>query len=253
MIPEHENYYVEYLIHVGEELTGISLEQLGYKPRPEDLSADERNDLETWDLDWLESVTPEQRDKSLFQAKLLAGALSEASAVLIDQLFEDFAELRSLAQITRQDIAGSFVLSRLPPGHAEKYDVRFAQRFLVIATDMAGALVRGWTHPSWWPRNWRSGACWTRWKSSRTCTGLIWPAAGAAGWKNACSKTRTAKCFTRTRWTDSKPTSNSTCSSASPPWSSRTGSSPSTTLTFLPSALITEARRPYFSLLPEHR
>jgi hypothetical protein len=37
--------YVEYLIQVGEELTGISLEQLGYKPSPEDLSADERNGL----------------------------------------------------------------------------------------------------------------------------------------------------------------------------------------------------------------
>lgn len=147
MTPEHENY-VEYLIHVGEELTGISLEQLGYKPRPEDLSDDERNDLESWDLEWMESVTPEQRDKSLFQAKLLAGALWEASAVLIDQLFEDIAELRGLDEVTRQDIAGSFVLSGLPPRHAEKYDVRFAQKFLVIATDMAGALVRGWTYPS---------------------------------------------------------------------------------------------------------
>jgi hypothetical protein len=81
-------------------------------------------------------------------AKLLAGALWEASAVLIDQLFEDIAELRGLAEITRQDIARSFVLSGLPPKHAEKYDVRFAQQLLVIAADMAGALIRGWTHPS---------------------------------------------------------------------------------------------------------
>lgn len=147
MTPEHETY-VEHLMHVGEQLTGISLEQLGYEPRPEDLSADERNDLEAGDLDWMESVTPERRDRSLFQAKLLAGALWEASAVLIDQLFEDVAELRSLAEVTRQDIAGSFVLSGLPPKHAEKYDVRFAQQFLVIATDMASALVRDWTHPS---------------------------------------------------------------------------------------------------------
>ncbi len=147
MTPEHETY-VEHLMHVGEELTGISLEQLGFEPRPEDLSADGRNDLEDGDLDWMESVTPEQRDISLFQAKLLAGALWEASAVLIDQLSEDIAELRSLAEITRQDIAGTFVLSGLPPKHAEKYDVRFAQQFLVVATDMAGALIRGWTHPS---------------------------------------------------------------------------------------------------------
>lgn len=63
----------------------------------------------------MESVSQEQRDKSLFQAKLLAGALWEASAVLIDQLFEDIAGLRSLAQITRQDIAGSFVLVATVP------------------------------------------------------------------------------------------------------------------------------------------
>lgn len=61
----------------------------------------------------MESVTPEQRDKSLFQAKLLAGALWEASAVLIDQIFEDIAQLRGLNEVTRQDIAGSFVLSGL--------------------------------------------------------------------------------------------------------------------------------------------
>ncbi|WP_396134448.1 hypothetical protein [Arthrobacter oryzae] len=96
----------------------------------------------------MDSVTPEQRDKSLVHAKLLSGALWEASAVLIDQLFEDISELRTLVHITRQDIASSLVLSGLPPRHAEKYDVRFAQRFLVIATDMTGALVRGWTHPS---------------------------------------------------------------------------------------------------------
>lgn len=63
----------------------------------------------------MQSVSQEQRDKSLFQAKLLAGALWEASAVLIDQLFEDIAGLRSLAQITRQDIAGSFVLVATVP------------------------------------------------------------------------------------------------------------------------------------------
>ena len=99
-------------------------------------------------LEWMESITPELREKSLFQAKLLAGALWEASAVLTDQPFEDISELRKLAQITRQDIAGSFVLSGPPPKHADKYDVWIAQQFLVIAADMSAALVRGWTHPS---------------------------------------------------------------------------------------------------------
>jgi hypothetical protein len=152
MIPEHEDLehedYVEYLIQSGQELNGLSLEQLGYEPRPEDLGADERHALEAEDLEWMESVTPEQRDRSLFQAKLLAGALWEASAVLIDQLFEDVAALRGLDELTGQDIAETYVLSGLPPRHADKYDVRFAQRFLVIASDMSAALVRGWTYPS---------------------------------------------------------------------------------------------------------
>jgi hypothetical protein len=95
MIPEREDRehedYVEYLIQSGQELNGLSLEQLGYEPWPEDFSVDERHLLAARDLEWMESVTPEQRDRSLFQAKLLAGALREASAVLIDQLFEDVA------------------------------------------------------------------------------------------------------------------------------------------------------------------
>ncbi|MFB8371010.1 hypothetical protein ACFC25_16815 [Pseudarthrobacter sp. NPDC055928] len=66
MTPEHETC-VEHLMHVGQELTGISHEQLGFE-RPEDLSADEPNDLEAGDLDSMESVTPAQRDVSLFQA-----------------------------------------------------------------------------------------------------------------------------------------------------------------------------------------
>jgi hypothetical protein len=50
MTPEHESY-VEYLIHIGDELNGISLEQLGYKPHPDDLNGLERNALETVDLE----------------------------------------------------------------------------------------------------------------------------------------------------------------------------------------------------------
>ncbi|MDP9696178.1 UNVERIFIED_ORG: hypothetical protein J2X79_003757 [Arthrobacter globiformis] len=38
MIPEHEDQqhedYVEYLIQSGQELNGLSLEQLGYQPGP---------------------------------------------------------------------------------------------------------------------------------------------------------------------------------------------------------------------------
>ena len=143
-----EENYVEHALQVGAGLRGLTLEQLGFEPRLEDLTEDQRSRLDPDDLEWAASITPERRDRSRFQAKLLAGALWEASAVLIDQLFEDLDGLRDLDQVDRQNIANTFVLSGLPPRHADKYDVGFAQQFLVIASDMTGALTRGWTRPS---------------------------------------------------------------------------------------------------------
>jgi hypothetical protein len=105
-----EENYIEHALHVGEELTGLTLEQLGFEPRLEDLTEDQRSRLDPDDLELVDSITSERRDKSLFQAKLLAGALWEASAVLIDQLFEDLDGLRNLDTIDRQDIANTFVL-----------------------------------------------------------------------------------------------------------------------------------------------
>lgn len=140
--------YVEHALQVGEGLAGLTLEQLGFEPRAEDLTEDQRSYLDADELEWAGSITPERRDRSLFQAKLLAGALWEASAVLIDQLFEDLDGLRDLDQVDRRDIANTFVLSGLPPRHADKYDVRFARQFLVIAVEMTGALARGWARPS---------------------------------------------------------------------------------------------------------
>lgn len=143
-----EENYVEHAMHVGEGLTGLSLEQLGFEPRLDDLTAEQRSLLGPDDIEWMDSITPERRDRSLFQAKLLAGALWEASVVLIDQLFEDLAGLRKLHAIDREDIADTSVLSWLPPRQAQKYDVGFVQRFLVVAADMTGALARAWSRPS---------------------------------------------------------------------------------------------------------
>lgn len=143
-----EENYVEHLLQVGEGLAGLSLEQLGFEPRLEDLTADQRSVLGPDDVEWMESITRERRDRSLFQAKLLAGALWEASVILIDQLFEDLAGLRKLHSIDREDIANTFVLSWLPRRLAQKYDIGFVQGFLVIAADLTGALARGWSRPS---------------------------------------------------------------------------------------------------------
>lgn len=143
-----EEHYVEHLLQVGEGLAGVSLEQLGFEPRLEDLTAEQRSMLGPDDLEWMDSITPERRDRSRFQAKLLAGALWEASVILIDQLFEDLAGLRKLHSIDREDIANTFVLSWLPRRQAHRYDIGFVQRFVVIAADLTGALARSWSRPS---------------------------------------------------------------------------------------------------------
>jgi hypothetical protein len=106
--------FVERAMQVGEGLTRLSLEQLGFEPRLEDLTEDHRSRLDADELEWAPPITPGRRDRSLFQAKLLAGALWEASAVLIDQLFEDLDGLHDLERVDRRDIADTFVLSGLP-------------------------------------------------------------------------------------------------------------------------------------------
>lgn len=143
-----EENYVEQVLQAGEGLAGLTLEQLGFEPRLEDLTAEQRGELGPDDIEWMDSITPQRRDRSLRQAKLLAGALWEASVILIDQLFEDLAALRKLHSVDRQDIGDTIVLSWLPPRHAHNYDVGFVQRFLVVAADMTGALAKGWARPS---------------------------------------------------------------------------------------------------------
>lgn len=46
-----EENYVEDLLQVGEGLAGLSLEQLGFEPRLEDLTAEHRSMLGPYDLE----------------------------------------------------------------------------------------------------------------------------------------------------------------------------------------------------------
>ena len=49
--------------------------------------------------------------------------------------------------VTPADIAGTSVLSSLPPQFAASYDAKFTQKFIVVAADVTASLVRGWTAP----------------------------------------------------------------------------------------------------------
>ena len=81
------------------------------------------------------------------QTRLLAGLLWNSSSILIDQLFRDLGTLSKLESVTPSDIAGTSVLSSLPPQFAASYDAKFTQKFIVVAADVTASLVRGWTAP----------------------------------------------------------------------------------------------------------
>ncbi|MGY3317924.1 hypothetical protein [Arthrobacter sp. TE12232] len=137
----------EELLADAEKLTGLSLELLGLDPHPDDMTAEQRLQFDPEDLEEMAAVPPEDRQKSVRQTRLLAGLLWNSSSILIDQLFRDLGTLGTLDVVTPADIAGTSVLSSLPPQFADSYDAKFTQKFIVVAADVTASLVRGWTAP----------------------------------------------------------------------------------------------------------
>ncbi|WP_426976617.1 hypothetical protein ACQCSU_18065 [Pseudarthrobacter sp. O4] len=142
-----EDDITEELLADAEKLTGLSLELLGLDPHPDDMTAEQRLQFDPEDLEEMAAVTPEDREKLVRQTRLLAGLLWNSSSILIDQLFRDLGTLSQLEAVTPTDIAGTSVLSSLPPQFAASYDAKFAQKFIVVAADVTASLVRGWTAP----------------------------------------------------------------------------------------------------------
>jgi hypothetical protein len=145
MSADEEDDITEELLADAEKLTGLSLELLGLDPHPDDMTPEQRLQFEPEDLEEMAAVTPEERQKTVLQTRLLAGLLWNSSSILLDQLFRDLGTLGELDAVTPADIAGSSVLSSLPPRFAASYDVKFTQKFIVVAADVTTALVRGWT------------------------------------------------------------------------------------------------------------
>lgn len=137
----------EELLADAGKLTGLGLELLGLDPHPDEMTPEQRLQFDPEDLTAMAAVDPAERQKSVRQARLLAGLLWNSSSILIDQLFRDLGSLSRLDLVTPIDIAGSAVLSSLPPLFAASYDVKFTQKFIVVAADVTASLVRGWTAP----------------------------------------------------------------------------------------------------------
>ena len=147
MNADEEDDITEELLADAGKLTGLSLELLGLDPHPAEMTPEQRLQFDPEDLDEMAAVSPEDRQKSVLQTRLLAGLLWNSSSVLIDQLFRDLDTLNELETISPADIAGTSVLSSLPPQFAARYDLKFTQKFIVVAADVTAALVRGWTAP----------------------------------------------------------------------------------------------------------
>src|SRR6478736_1209633 len=117
----------EELLADAGKLTGLSLELLGLDPHPDDMTAEQRLQFDPEDLAEMADVSPVDRHKAVGQTRLLAGLLWNSSSILIDQLFRDLGTLSRLDLVTPADIAGTSVLSSLPPQFAAGYDAKFTQ------------------------------------------------------------------------------------------------------------------------------
>lgn len=137
----------EELLTDADKLTGLSLELLGLDPHPDDMTPEQRLLFDPQDLEEMAAVPAEDRQNTVRRTRLLAGLLWNSSSILIDQLFRDLGTLSKLESATASDIAGTSVLSSLPPQFAASYDAKFTQKFIVVAADVTASLVRGWTAP----------------------------------------------------------------------------------------------------------
>jgi hypothetical protein len=147
MNADEDDDITEELLADSEKLTGLSLELLGLDPHPDDMTAEQRLQFDPEDLAEMATASPDERERSVRQTRLLAGLLWNSSSILLDQLFRDLGTLHELETVTPEAIAGTSVLSSLPPQFASGYDAKFTQRFIVVASDVTASLVRGWTAP----------------------------------------------------------------------------------------------------------
>ena len=209
----------EELLADAGKLTGLSLELLGLDPHPDDMTPEQRLQFDPEDLAEMAAVSLGRPPKAVSQTRLLAGLLWNSSSILIDQLFRDLGTLSDLDVVTPADIAGTSVLSSLPPQFAASYDAKFTQKFIVVAADVTASLVRGWTAPGASQRNSPSAACSIRRKSLRTSTNWTFRRTGGPTLRKSCWRMRTVTAL----YSDNLDVLEDDAAS----WISSTGSSPS--------------------------
>jgi hypothetical protein len=84
---------------------------------------------------------------AVIEAKYAAGAVFQASVVVLDHLFMDLQTLAAEhhgATVADVDDAAFFVLHELPGRYAHRYDSLFIQEFIVATVDVTRRFTSGW-------------------------------------------------------------------------------------------------------------
>lgn len=104
------------------------------------------------DQNWLteldiESDDPDERARALVESEYVAGALFQASAIVVEQLFDDLAVLvRAGDGATVADLPDQVLgaLEGLPSRFADRYDAGFVRALVIAVADVTRRLVAGW-------------------------------------------------------------------------------------------------------------
>jgi hypothetical protein len=89
----------------------------------------------------------DDHEAAVTEAKYAAGALFQASVVVLDHLFMDLQTLaveHHGASVADLDDAAFFVLHELPGRYAHRYDALFIQEFIVATVDVTRRFTAGW-------------------------------------------------------------------------------------------------------------
>jgi hypothetical protein len=104
------------------------------------------------DLGWFTALDTQAEDAAervtaLLEAGYVAGALFQASVIVLDDLFEDLDTLRQERfGVTVADASDDtfLVLDELPARYAHRYDTLFAQQLIVTMVDVTRRFTAGW-------------------------------------------------------------------------------------------------------------
>ena len=97
--------------------------------------------------DDVEDTGSDANSAAVLEAKYAAGAIFQASVVVLDHLFMDLQTLASEhhgATVAEVEDAAFFVLHDLPGRYAHRYDALFIQEFIVATVDVTRRFTSGW-------------------------------------------------------------------------------------------------------------